>query len=63
MAHMSATNDVAAEVVVRLIPDVEAIEAFGPDINDRAAWGPAYQAGVRQAPDAARRIRACAVIT
>lgn len=65
MAHMSGTNGVAAgeRVVVRLVPDVEAIEAFGPDITDRATWTPAYQAGVRQAPDAAERIRACSVIT
>ncbi|MEW9532984.1 patatin-like phospholipase family protein [Microbispora sp. NPDC049125] len=64
MAHMSGTNGVTAGegVVVRLVPDAEAIEAFGPDVNDRAMWGPAYQAGVRQAPDAARRIRACSVI-
>jgi NTE family protein len=42
---------------IRLVPDAEAIEAFGPDITDRATWEPAYQAGVRQAPDAAERIR------
>lgn len=58
MAHMSGANGVTAgEGVVRLVPDAEAIEAFGPDITDRATWEPAYQAGVRQAPDAAERIR------
>lgn len=58
MAHMS--DGVAARdgVVVRLVPDAGAIEVFGPDITDRATWAPAYQAGVRQAPDAAERIRA-----
>ncbi|WP_433444762.1 patatin-like phospholipase family protein [Nonomuraea sp. CA-141351] len=58
MAHMTGTNGVSADegVVVRLVPDAEAIEAFGPDITDRAAWEPAYQAGVRQAPDAAKAI-------
>jgi NTE family protein len=60
MAHLSGTNGVAAGdgVVVRLVPDAEAIEAFGPDITDRARWAPAYQAGLRQAPEAAERIRA-----
>jgi NTE family protein len=59
MAHMSGTNGVMAGegVVVRLVPNTEAIEAFGPDITDRTTWEPAYQAGVRQAPDAAGRIR------
>jgi NTE family protein len=58
MAHTSGANGVTAgEGVVRLVPDAEAIEAFGPDITDRATWEPAYQAGVRQAPDAAERIR------
>ena len=36
-----------------------AIGAFGPDITDLTAWAPAYRAGVRQAADAAERIRAC----
>ncbi|MBP2706160.1 patatin-like phospholipase family protein [Microbispora sp. RL4-1S] len=63
MAHMSGTNGVTTggATVVRLVPDAEAIEAFGPDITDRTRWGPAYQAGVRQAPHAAGRIRACSV--
>ncbi|WP_344057147.1 patatin-like phospholipase family protein, partial [Microbispora corallina] len=57
MAHMSGTNGVAAGagVVIRLVPDAEAIEAFGPNITDRATWAPAYQAGLRQASDAAER--------
>jgi NTE family protein len=54
----AAAGDAAdAEAVVRLIPDARAIEAFGPDITDLASWGPAYQAGFRQAPGAAERIR------
>ncbi|GAA3175353.1 patatin-like phospholipase family protein [Nonomuraea roseoviolacea] len=63
MAHMHGTNDVAAEGVVRLVPDAEAIEAFGPDLSDRAAWAPAYQAGLRQAPDAVKTLRAHSAIT
>ena len=61
MAHVYGTGSTAggAEEVVRLVPDADAIEAFGPDITDLTAWVPAYQAGVRQAPSAAERIRAC----
>lgn len=43
---------------VRLVPDAEALKAFGPDITDRTRWTPAYQAGLRQSPDAAARISA-----
>ena len=61
MAHLYGTSSTpaGAQEVVRLVPDADAIEAFGPDITDPAAWAPAYQAGVRQAPSAAERIRAC----
>ncbi|MDN3354210.1 patatin-like phospholipase family protein [Actinomadura sp. DC4] len=55
MAHLSGETT-ADERAVRLVPDAEAIAAFGPDITDRAAWAPAYAAGVRQAPAAARQI-------
>ncbi len=60
MAHLYGTSSTAtgAARVVRLAPDPDAIEAFGPDITDLTAWVPAYQAGVRQAPSAAERIRA-----
>jgi len=61
MAHAFGASSTAAgaKVVVRLVPNAEAIKAFGPDITDRSVWTPAYQAGVSQAPDAAKRIRAC----
>jgi NTE family protein len=56
MAHLNgAVPD--ERTAVRLVPDAEAIEAFGPDLTDRSAWAPAYRAGVRQAPEAARRVR------
>jgi NTE family protein len=45
-------------VVVRLVPDDGAIEAFGADITDPAGWEPAYQAGLRQAAGAAEAVRA-----
>jgi NTE family protein len=43
---------------IRLVPDAAAIKAFGPDMNSYVPWEPAYQAGLRQAPDGARAIRA-----
>jgi NTE family protein len=59
MAQVSGPDGAAAgeRVVVRLVPDAGAIEAFGKDITERTRWAPAYQAGVRQAPEAAGRIR------
>jgi NTE family protein len=61
MAHAFDTSSTAAgaEEVVRLVPDADTIEALGPDLADLTAWARAYQAGVRQAPSAAERIRAC----
>ena len=61
MAHAYGTSSTPAgpRVVIRLVPDANAIEALGPDMTDLTAWVPAYQSGLRQAPDAAQRIRAC----
>jgi NTE family protein len=57
MAHAYDTSSTAAgaQEVVRLVPDADAIKELGQDLT---AWVPAYQAGVRQAPSAAERIRA-----
>ncbi|GAA1337929.1 patatin-like phospholipase family protein [Actinocatenispora thailandica] len=46
-----------APTVVTIEPDPESIRAFGSNLNDRTAWEPAYQAGLRQAADAAERLR------
>jgi NTE family protein len=64
MAHGYGTSSTAAGVqeVVRLVPDADAIKAFGPDPTDLTAWVPAYRAGVRQAPSAAERIRASSAV-
>ncbi|MCO6003372.1 patatin-like phospholipase family protein [Actinoallomurus purpureus] len=59
LAHLFPA-DVAAEVsrdVLRIVPDRATIEVFGPDLHDRAAWQASYEAGTRQAADAAERIR------
>jgi NTE family protein len=59
MAHvLGASSAVGAGAVVRLVPDSAAIEAFGPDVTSFATWVPAYQAGLRQSPQAARLVRA-----
>ncbi|WP_432922806.1 patatin-like phospholipase family protein [Microbispora sp. CA-135349] len=46
-----------AHTVVTIEPDPESIRAFGSDLNDRTAWEPAYQAGLRQATDAEEQLR------
>ncbi|MEU8591625.1 patatin-like phospholipase family protein [Streptomyces sp. NPDC048664] len=48
---------VAAYTVVTIEPDLASIRTFGSDLNDRAAWEPAYQAGLRQAADVAEQLR------
>lgn len=60
MAHVFGTGSTmpGAGTVIRLVPDSEAIQAFGPDMTSLATWVPAYQAGIRQAPQAARLIGA-----
>lgn len=50
--------EAGADVVVTIGPDEETLRAFGPDLHDRAAWVPSYRAGVRQAAEAAQRVRA-----
>ncbi|GAA1082561.1 patatin-like phospholipase family protein [Kitasatospora arboriphila] len=48
---------VAAHTVVTVEPDAGSLRAFGSDLNDRAAWEPAYRAGLRQAADAGEQLR------
>lgn len=48
---------VGADTVMTVGPDPASVRAFGSDLNDRAAWEPAYQAGVRQADDVGARLR------
>ena len=47
-----------AGTVITINPDPAAVDAFGPDLHDRAAWQPSYQAGIRQASESAERVRA-----
>jgi NTE family protein len=47
-----------AGTVVTINPDQAALDAFGPDLGDWAAWQPACQAGIRQAATTAERVRA-----
>ncbi|MGV9775219.1 hypothetical protein [Streptosporangium sp. NPDC003464] len=43
--------------MVIIEPDPASTHAFGSDLNDRTAWEPAYQAGLRQAADAEQQLR------
>jgi NTE family protein len=54
-AHIFGASSPASahQAVIRLAPDDAAISAFGPDLSAYTTWEPAYQAGLRQAPDAA----------
>ncbi|WP_030245729.1 patatin-like phospholipase family protein [Streptomyces sp. NRRL S-350] len=46
-----------ATTVVTIEPDPTSIRAIGPNLNDRTAWQPAYQAGLGQAAAAAEQLR------
>ncbi|QMU70084.1 patatin-like phospholipase family protein [Streptacidiphilus sp. P02-A3a] len=43
-----------ADTAVSIGPDPASVRAFGPDLNDLAAWEPAYRAGLGQAGDLAQ---------
>jgi NTE family protein len=47
-----------ANTVATINPDQAAVAAFGPDLWNRTAWQPAYQAGARQAAELAQQLRA-----
>jgi len=47
-----------AGTVVTINPDQAAVEAFGPDLGNWAAWQPAREAGIRQAAAAVEQLRA-----
>jgi NTE family protein len=47
-----------AGTVITINPDQAALDAFGPDLGDWAAWQPARKAGVTQAATTAARVRA-----
>jgi NTE family protein len=47
-----------ADTVITINPDQAALDAFGPDLGDWAAWQPAREAGIRQAAATAERVRA-----
>jgi NTE family protein len=65
-AHRSGSTDEASggtagpggHPVVTVAPDPAAVEVFGPGTGDRSVWQAAYQAGTRQAAEAAERVRA-----
>ncbi|MFI7640475.1 patatin-like phospholipase family protein [Nonomuraea sp. NPDC049400] len=56
LAHLFRADTPAHGAAVRLAPDPAAQLALGVDLSNRAAWSPVHQAGVRQAPEAAKLI-------
>ncbi|WP_051751282.1 patatin-like phospholipase family protein [Streptosporangium amethystogenes] len=58
LAHLFPASPPPRDTIVTIAPDQAALDVFGPTLHDRTTWEPAYQAGVRQAAEAARRIRA-----
>ncbi|MEV0145860.1 MULTISPECIES: patatin-like phospholipase family protein [unclassified Nonomuraea] len=57
LAHLFPAETPPGDTVVRITPDAETIQVFGSDLGEVTSWLPAYQAGVRQAAEAADRIR------
>ncbi|MEU1387898.1 MULTISPECIES: patatin-like phospholipase family protein [unclassified Nonomuraea] len=55
LAHLFPADLPQHAPAVRLAPDPAAQKALG-DLNDRAAWSPVYDEGVRQAAEAAQLI-------
>jgi NTE family protein len=55
LAHLFPADTPPQPTTVRLAPDAAAQEALG-DLNDRASWSVVYEAGVRQAGEAAELI-------
>jgi NTE family protein len=47
-----------AGTVITINPDQTALDAFGTNMGDWAAWQPARQAGIRQASTTAEQVRA-----
>jgi NTE family protein len=55
LAHLFGIAD--DPVAVRIVPDAETIEVFGPDPGDPTRWESAYQSGIRQAVQSVERVR------
>lgn len=55
LAHLFPSNLPEHATTVRLAPDPAAQQALG-DLNNRAAWSPVYQEGLRQAAEAAELV-------
>ncbi len=51
--HSPSDRDLGGAVTTFIVPDADAIAAYGPDLFNAAALEPAYQAGVRQGAEAA----------
>ncbi|WP_073815601.1 patatin-like phospholipase family protein [Kitasatospora sp. CB01950] len=47
----------APHTALTIEPDQASLHAFGPDLNDRTAWAPAYAEGLRQGAETAEEFR------
>lgn len=57
LAHLFPARPPQHRAAVTIAPDPATVAIFGPDLHDRAAWQPAYQAGLRQAAQVGGRVR------
>ncbi|QLY30209.1 patatin-like phospholipase family protein [Nocardia huaxiensis] len=61
LAHMfpraGTDRELGSATEISVVPDAEAITAFGPDLFGSAALLPAYESGIRQSGDAAARLK------
>ncbi|WP_327145675.1 patatin-like phospholipase family protein [Nocardia sp. NBC_01327] len=56
--HAPKDSELGGAATLSIVPDAEAIAAIGPDVFSPAALEPAYEAGYRQAAEAAPRLKA-----
>jgi len=56
-SRIPADRELGGATEISVIPDARAVAAFGPDVFSPAAVAPAYEAGLRQATDAAPRLK------
>ncbi|MTE15037.1 patatin-like phospholipase family protein [Nocardia aurantiaca] len=55
--HAPSDSELGGATAIFVTPDADALAVFGPDVFDRSALEPAFAAGVRQAAEAATRLK------
>ncbi|MET9486296.1 patatin-like phospholipase family protein [Nocardia sp. NPDC006630] len=56
--HSPSDSQLGGATTLSIVPDADTLTAFGQDLFDISTLVPAYEAGVRQASDAALRLKA-----